>query len=179
MINRRVAGACVALLCLSCVATAGAQTPPKAIEIGMDGQALVTTGDTASVSLRIPASVIRVGFPLSDRAQLEPAASLYFAHAGSDNVSEVALGAGVLWNFSQDRTRPQWYARPFVNLPIESGYGITDYQAELGAGIGLRLPMTSMLSWRFEAHAGHYFARNGHPPGTEIGFSFGLSAWTK
>src|SRR5438876_7025290 len=95
------------------VARVDAQTSSKPIEIGFDGQLAHVTGDNSSTSLTIPISAIRVGLQLTDKIEIEPQFTLGYVQAGSDHATSYGVAAGLIWNLSADRTKSQWYARPF------------------------------------------------------------------
>ena len=144
----------------------------RPVEIGMDAafQFLFEGPWTLSV----PIQQARFGFMVSDRLSVEPR----FAFSHFDNGASVtALQAGLhLLHYFQPMAAG---ARPYVTegvtfLFLDVG-GASDTQFQLGAGIGVLLPIVSRLFWRLEARYDRAFS----PRGNGVAALFGLSFFTR
>ena len=144
----------------------------RPVEIGMDAafQFLFEGPWTLSV----PIQQARFGFMASDRLSVEPRFS--FSHV-NNGVSLTALQAGLhLLHYFQPMAAG---ARPYVTegvtfLFLDVG-GSSDTQFQLGAGIGVLLPIVSRLFGRLEAR----YDRGFSPKVNGVAALFGLSFFTR
>ena len=168
------------------VATAQRPTvtsPSRPLELGIDAGAIFGLGDVSSITVDLPATRARVGFPLSanSRWSLEPAAALSFQDAEeADGVLFYNLEVGALYHFrppaglSETGPGPRAavaYARPFVNISGFTGDN-GDSEFSIGGGIGLKVPWRRQLAWRFEANLGYGFDNEAFRLGAFAGVSF-------
>ena len=144
----------------------------RPVEIGMDAafQFLFEGPWTLSV----PIQQARFGFMVSDQLSVEPRFS--FSHL-NNGVSLTALQAGLhLLHYFQPMAAG---ARPYVTegvtfLFLDVG-GASDTQFQLGAGIGVLLPIVSRLFGRLEAR----YDRGFSPKLNGVAALFGLSFFTR
>ncbi len=161
-------------------ATAGAQTPqPK--EIGVDAGVIIGLGDNAITTVSIPAQAFRVGFPIGTRTSLEPKFGIVIRTGNDDTYSQYRAELGLVYSLGSSRypgayQRAGLFVRPFLGLAGASGGGDSDANGILGAGLGVRMPIMSRLSSRFEANFAHQF---GNGDANEIGLLAGLSFYTR
>ena len=147
----------------------------RPVEIGMDAafQFLFEGGATAW-TLSVPIQQARFGFMASDRLSVEPR----FAFSHFDNGASVtALQAGLhLLHYFQPTAGG---SRPYITvggtlLFVDAG-GNSDTQFQLGAGIGVLLPIVSRLFGRLEARYDRAFS----PEVNQVAALFGLSFFTR
>ncbi len=163
--------------CLFAAAPLAAQDTPT--EYGIDAGATLGFGDVSSVQISLPASRLRVGFPVSPQVTLEPVAGLaYNKTEGTDGVLIYNLEAGALYNLrafnAPEITTPvtSAYVRPFVGLTGYTGGATSDTEFIAGTGIGVKVPWQPDLSWRLEANVGYGFDNKAARVGLLAGLSF-------
>ena len=167
---------CLVLSSVFTTAMAANLAAQRPVEIGMDAafQFLFAGGATAW-TLSVPIQQARFGFMASDRLSVEPRFS--FSHL-NNGVSLTALQAGLhLLHYFQPMAAG---ARPYVTegvtlLFVDASFGRSDTQFQLGAGIGVLLPIVSRLFWRLEARYDRAFS----PRGNGVAALFGLSFFTR
>jgi hypothetical protein len=164
---------------LIAASSAAAQTSqPK--ELGIDAGVVIGLGDNSVTQVSIPAQAFRIGFPIGPRSSLEPKVGITITNA-NDHTTTIYRGElGLLYSLGSDRypgayQRAGVYVRPFIGIAGFSD-GTSDSNGILGAGIGLKMPLVSRLSSRFEANFAHEFGDN---DGNEIGLLAGLSFFTR
>ena len=148
----------------------------RPVEIGMDAafQFLFEGGATAW-SLSVPIQQARFGFMASDRLSVEPR----FAFSHVDNgASLTVLQAGLHLLYYYQPTAGG--SRPYVTvggtlLFVDASFGRSDTQFQLGAGIGVLLPIVSRLFGRLEAR----YDRGFSPKLNGVAALFGLSFFTR
>ena len=145
----------------------------RPVEIGMDAafQFLFEGPWTLSV----PIQQARFGFMASDRLSVEPR----FAFSHVDNGASVTtLQAGLHLLYYYQPTAGG--ARPYVTVGgtftfLDVGFRGSDTQFQLGAGIGVLLPIVSRLFGRLEARYDRAFS----PGVNQVAALFGLSFFTR
>ena len=149
----RQAGAVLALL-LVASSIAVAQARPAArgasgarpIELGMDAILELGLDDPSSTILRAPVGIVRIGFHRSDVLSIEPFGAVSYAKfEGSDGSTGWLFGLGGLYHFSTDRSRSQFYVRPFLSLD-----GQTDSDSEFTIGVGGGMKFRPRMNGRFQ-----------------------------
>lgn len=173
----------VTLAALALSATAAiAQAPPaeQGLELGIDAGVGIGLGGNSSTTISIPAQAFRVGFPMSPRTSIEPKLRLNVLTGNGDTFTEYRAEVGLLYHLGSSHypgayQRAGIYLRPFIGIA-----GISDGDSQsfglLGAGVGLKMPLISRLSTRFEANFAHQF---GNGDSNEIGLLAGLSFFTR
>lgn len=152
----------------------------SATEYGIDAGATIGLGDVSSVEISLPASRLRVGFPMSPQITLEPVAGLAFNKTeGTDGVLIYNLEAGALYNLQPFNATGEdaaastsAYVRPFVGVTGYTGGGTSDGEVIAGTGIGVKVPWQPDLSWRMEANVGYGFDNKAARIGLLIGLSY-------
>jgi hypothetical protein len=159
-------------------------TAPRPIEVGVDGGIAhgISTGTTV---LTLPGQQLRVGFFRSDVVSIEPALALNYGRGRRFNSLAVRGELGVLYHLAPDRTARQPYLRPFVGLDFSRfetkdgpGGQATDGSSgnvEFGAGVGVKLPVTSRLTVRVEGS----YSRSGLSGWGVLGLSTGISFYAR
>ena len=167
---------------LTLVATAaGAQTSgPDPLELGVDAGVTIGLGDNSSTRIDIPISSARIGFPIGRRTSLEPKLRLNVITGDGDTFTSYRAEMGLLYHLGSSRYpgayhRAGLYVRPFLGIVGHSN-GDSDSSGLLGAGLGIKMPIVSRLSSRFEANFAHHF---GDGDTNEIGLLAGLSFFTR
>jgi hypothetical protein len=160
--------------------TLHAQNAARPVELGVDMGIAFTLDDPKVTTVQIPTSSFRAGFYVDDRVSIEPTLSLQHASvSGGGSGTEFYIGAGALYHFSADRSQNQMYVRPYIGLNSISGGGSSATQASIGVGLGAKVPVQSRLAARFEGTLGHGFETDRRPGVTGLGFSAGLSFFTR
>jgi hypothetical protein len=171
----------VALAALALTAApALAQEQTQGLELGIDAGVTIGLGDNSQTNINIPAQAFRVGFPMTPRSSLEPKLRLNVLTGNGDTFTEYRAEIGWLYHLGSSRypgayQRAGVYLRPFLGVAGVSD-GDSDSHGLLGAGVGLKMPLISRLSTRFEANFAHQF---GNGNSNEIGLLAGLSFFTR
>lgn len=162
---------------LAAAAPLAAQDAPT--EYGIDAGATLGFGDASSVAISLPASRLRIGFPMSPQVTLEPVAGLaYNKTEGSDGVFIYNLEGGALYNLRAFNAPDELtaatsaYVRPFVGLSGYTGGDNSNTEFFAGTGIGVKVPWQPELSWRLEANVGYGFDNKAARVGLLAGLSF-------
>lgn len=175
-----------ALLAATAVAapSLGAQAAtPQPIELGLDGGITFGLESPSTTTIELPGQRLRVGFFMRPNLSIEPAAGLTYIK--SDDVSTLQLNAdvGALYHFAASDAGRRFYVRPFVGLSHVS-VGAEDDDAattqfQLGAGVGLKIPLTDRFRSRWEASLVHGLDSDEVSGGTAIRLTVGLSFFTR
>ncbi len=163
---------------------------PDSKEIGVDGGLgfLSASGAPTTTVLGLPVQNIRFGFFMSPNLEVEPFGSLNYQHQDQNSGTQLGLGVGALYHFSQDRMQNQWYIRPFLDVNHQSSsssvQGVTTTQSTtqwgLGAGLGLKMPLMDRVGARFEVNFEHRLADGQVAPSyDQFGLLAGLSYYTR
>jgi hypothetical protein len=161
--------------------TAHAQrSGPDPLELGIDAGISIGLGDDAVTTIDIPVSAARVGFPIGVRTSLEPKLRLNIITGSGDTFTSYRAELGLLYHLGSKRYpgayhRAGLYLRPFLGIAGHAN-GNSDSDGLLGFGVGLKQPIVSRLSSRFEANLAHRF---GDGDATELGLLAGLSFFTR
>ena len=172
--------ATLAALTLTAAAALAQDSAPRPLELGIDAGVTIGLGDNDGTSIDLPVQAFRVGFPISPRVSLEPKISLNVLTGNGDTFTSYREELGLLYHLGSSRYpgayhRAGPYLRPFAGL-VGFSDGDDATGGILGAGIGLKMPLVSRLSSRFEANFAHRF---GDFEGNEIGLLAGLSFFTR
>ncbi len=165
-----IVGAVVLLALLTVTQTANGQGRP--VEFGIDGglglRRFSDIPDQAFVT--IPVERFRVGFLLSNRAMLEPSASVTWTSSDDASIINTELGLSLVYHL-QDLGGIITYftvgggiraSRGKLNI---GGPDITDGETEpiLGFGFGLKLPIIPRIAFRSEIRFDHTFGSGADP----------------
>jgi len=146
------------------------------VELGVDGMIERVFSGPGATLVQLPIALFRIGAFTSPRLSWEPSASLEYS-AGNGHFTTIRIGVGALWHFTESRTGPQPYIRPFVEDYITSlslaTRKSTESSAGVGLGVGVKLPLADRLRWRLE---GAYESVSGE--GRAMGL-IGLSFFTR
>lgn len=139
----------------------------------MDAALLLGLDEPSSTDLLIPNPMIRVGFHTRDVISIEPFARIiYSKDEGFDGSTSWMFGLGGLYHFSADRSRSQFFVRPFLAID-----GVTDGDSEFTLGVGggmkFRPRMNGRLQWRGEVNLSNRNDRN------TLGALFGASVYLR
>lgn len=154
-----------------------ARGQPSVIELGIDAGIAVTLDDPRVTTIGIPIQQFRVGFFTSPTLSFEPTLAInYINIEDAGDFSTIALGLGVLFHTSPDRTRSRAYFRPFGGFTkVSIG---NDTSPNLGLGVGLKIPFADRrLATRLEAVVNHFFDEP--DDATSVGALIGLSFFTR
>lgn len=149
----------------------------QGVELGADvGLGYTSVGGLDIFEIATPTS-LRVGFPVGDRAQVEPRVNLAIVQ-GDIELTSLSITPAIMFGMSGDRERGMYLAA----LP---GLSLTDFgdgsstQFLLGGGIGWRIPQGDRLGLRVEGQYVHGF-ENDEAFGTDqIRALFGVSFRTR
>ena len=138
-------------------ATAAAQKP-HSVELGIDGGIgfRSASGTSTVTQINLPVQLFRIGFMMSDGVSFEPSGALnYFKGTGSSTLTN--LNASLLFHLSTNAARSRAYVRPFLgfissSFTSSSGVSSSTTQLDLGAGIGVKVPVSDRFGTRWEAN---------------------------
>jgi hypothetical protein len=160
-----------------------AQQSTGPIEIGMDAmlsrQSHKTDfGSSSATFFQVPVQQIRVAVPMTPTISLEP--SLGYIHASSDgSSSDVFSGElGLLVHFNENRKQPQGFVRPLIGIDDNALFGAGGTHFTAGAGLGMKVPATDRIAFRFELRYKHQFESD-DVSGNLFGLAAGLSFFTR
>ncbi len=176
-------GAVIVLAGLAAASVAGAQTN-RGVELGLDAGVAIGLGDNSQTVISFPAQAFRAGFAMSDRISVEPKLGFSISTGDNSTSSSYRAEVGALYHLSPraDRMRSGVYVRPFAGL---AGFNVSvegddndvgDTNGLLGVGVGLKVPLISRLSTRFEANVAGTF---GDESNSQIGLLAGMSFFTR
>lgn len=160
---------------------AGAQASQTGnpVELGMDAVVATTLGSSTKVTtISVPSAEFRVGFFVNNDLSIEPRIGVASISGGGSTFTSYQGELGALYHFGGERVGSGMYVRPFAGFNGVSGGG-SDTQANLGIGLGTKLPFGDRLATRLEANYGHNFSTTNRPSENQIGASIGLSFFTR
>lgn len=149
----------LALLALALLvpAVSAAAQRDASIEWGVDGSVTVSFDPTVTV-VSIPLSQLRVGFFFSPMLELEPRFGLLSISGGGSRFTQTQLEAGLLMHFGTSRRETQTYLRPFVGVSsLDTEDEESSTGGEVGAGLGLKVPIGTRFAFRPELNYRHLF----------------------
>ena len=171
-----IAAAAAGLLLVGTAAQARAQTMESPKEYGIDAGVQFGLGNDSFTAIGIPAQRLRIGFFRSPTVSFEPYGGLTYRNSpGSESVTNLNLGAGLLYHLSPNRTDNQIYVRPFAQVNYINGSGNSDTQFGIGGGLGVKMPWRDRLATRLEAAIGYEFASDNFDSGATLNLLAGLS----
>lgn len=162
-------------------ANAGAQASQAGnpVELGIDAVVATTVGDSPNVTtISIPSAEFRVGFFVSNDLSIEPRIGVASIKGGGPAFTTYTGQLGLLYHFGGERVGSGVYVRPFAGFNGISS-GVSDTQANLGAGLGTKIPFGDRLATRLEANYMHSFSSSNRLAYNQIGASIGLSFFTR
>jgi hypothetical protein len=185
MRSRFIRSSAVATGLLVWTASAGMAQRNRGLELGGDAAFQHSESHlpggivSASNSLLLPISSVRVAFPTDGPFEPEVAASFTYASAGGRSSSYLAGDVGLLTELSHDPKGPRWFVRPALgwqHSTVTSGNSTS--RATLGAGIGVRLGITDRIAARYEARY-TYFTETRGVSANVFGLLAGISVFTR
>jgi hypothetical protein len=181
----------VALSLIAISSTASAQRSSSAprsdnsnmpVELGFDaGLNSELSGTNKTTAFQAPLSQIRAGFYMSPTVSIEPTLSLATqstSGVANSSVTAYAIGTGVLWHLSDNRTANQIYLRPFLGFAGVSTSGASASAFSFGGGVGYKMPMANRFATRLEANMSRTNAHNGVPAMNQLNLLAGLSVYS-
>ena len=177
--------AVLAGLLLTAAASAHAQRQASyPYEIGVDGTIARRSYDgenglasSSVTTVSLPANTLRVGLFITNQIELEPALSFQRINAGDNDYTQVDFSVAAPIYFTPERTKPQLFVRPVVGVYHVSHPDVS--QVNVGAGFGVKLPIDSRISTRFEAEYRHGNGGDEFRSYNQIGLIIGLSIYTR
>src|SRR5918992_5143263 len=113
----RILAAGLTTLALMSAAVPGARAQARPIELGIDGALSIGLEEPRVTVIAIPFQQFRVGFFMTPRTSIEPTLAINYLNVEDfGDLTSIAVGLGVLFHFTADRTRSQAYFRPFVGF---------------------------------------------------------------
>ncbi|HEV2641234.1 MAG TPA: outer membrane beta-barrel protein [Candidatus Elarobacter sp.] len=175
--------AAIATITITSAATAvsaGAQQR-NPVELGIDARVATTVGSSPNLTtVAIPAASFRVGFFVNPRISVEPRLGVVSTSGGGSTFTVYTGSVGMLYHFSKNQpVGTGVYARPFIGITGTSGGGTSDHEANIGVGLGVKIPFASRLATRLEANYAHSFKSGSVPSMNQIGADIGLSFFTR
>jgi hypothetical protein len=164
-----------------CTGRQSAAQNSRPIELGIDASASFGLDSPSTTTIAIPVSDLRAGFYFSNMLSLEPSVSLTSISSEGDHLTTYTVGLGALIHLQHGRqVGTGLYVRPFAGLSgvSLSGTGSTN-QAQLGVGLGYKLPLANRLATRFEVNYMHGFETDDVDSSNDIGLRLGLSFFTR
>jgi outer membrane protein with beta-barrel domain len=180
----------VALSLLTIASTASAQRSSAArsdnsnmpIELGFDaGINSELSGTNKTTAFQAPLQQIRAGFFMSPTVSIEPTLSLATqstSGVANSSVTAYAIGTGVLWHLSDNRSANQIYLRPYLGFAGISTSGASASAFSFGGGVGYKMPMANRFATRLEANMSRTNAHNGVPAMNQLNLLAGLSVYS-
>ena len=175
--------------------TRSSMDQPRLMEFGLDGGLAFGLSDPKITSFGLPVQSLRAGFYMSDALSIEPIVSMNYrklsATGGSASENNLDVGVGAVYHLNANRAARQLYVRPFVDLLhvgqkfTDTNGGVTTTQSAsdnafgVGAGFGVKIPMMSRMVWRLETQLAHRLESGAIASQTSLGFSAGLSFFTR
>jgi hypothetical protein len=148
-----------------------AQRQSTLVELGIDASFARTSyhsepdalGRETTVNVNtidIPLGVIRAGFFITESVAIEPAFGLHYERIGDGSTSRTLFDIGLPIYLSPNRRENQIFIRPVVGLSHISsdpptGSGNSDTQANVGVGLGIKMPISDRFAARIEAEYRH------------------------
>lgn len=169
----------IAAVLAATAATAGAQQS-NPVELGIDASLATTVGSSPNITtIAIPAGSFRVGFFVTPAVSIEPRVGLVSMSGGGSTTTIYSGSVGMLYHFAVNPVGTGVYVRPFVGVNGTSGSGSSENQANVGAGLGVKIPFASRLATRLEANYAHNFSSGAFASSNQIGVDVGLSFFTR
>jgi hypothetical protein len=158
---------------------AKAQRQSTLVELGIDAsfarQSIHSEPDalgrevTVNVNtIDIPLGVIRAGFFITETVAIEPALGLRYERVGDASTSQTVFDIGLPIYLSPNRRENQIFIRPVVGLThitadatSRDNAGFSDTQANVGVGLGIKMPLSDRFAARIEAQYRHA-PKSGH-----------------
>jgi hypothetical protein len=140
-----------------------------------EGRGIKSTSDFTSVSL--PVNAIRVGLFVTRQIELEPSLSYMRVSTGGDSFSQIDLSIAAPLYFTPDRTKSQFFVRPVVGLLKVTGND--GAQVNVGAGLGVKIPIDRRIATRLEAEYRHGNQAGAESSYNQIGLILGFSVYTR
>ena len=152
----------------------------KAIELGVDGGINIGFGDDAVTTISLPTESFRIGFSVGRKTQLEPKALIHVVTGNGETLTVYQFELGLLYSLGSDRYpgayhRAGMYLRPFGGI-VGFADGVSSTNGYIGGGVGMKWPIVSRLSSRFEANLGYRFGDN---DAFQVGILGGVSFFTR
>jgi hypothetical protein len=129
----------------------------RTLELGFDGGIVYTDPSEAAIAntwdVSFPFQKVRAGLFLTPQISIESAASVNRLDFGDDETAtSFGLQGNVLYHFTADRARPQFFAQAgggmeYVSFKFDDE-SENDTQWLAGAGVGVKVPLTDWLSLR-------------------------------
>ncbi len=155
----------------------------RPIELGIDViQLSVTPGESVHgrTQVDIPLALVRVGFPISDHAFLEPGVSLDIQSGGGLTELTSRLQLGALIHFGSSGGRSGLFVHPNAGLLfISDRNGDYSRQFNLGLLVGSKIPLVEKLVARIQGGVFYGFEHDGFDGSFTLAASFGFSFFTK
>jgi hypothetical protein len=147
-------------------------------ELGIDAGVMFGLDDPNVTIVSVPFQSFRLGYFLSNKAEIEPRVAINSIHGGGESLTTYDFQVGLLLLPHGDRVGNGIYLRPFlgVNGINLSGAG-NNNSGYAGAGFGLKIPFADRrMATRMEANYTHGFGDSGS---NIIGIGIGLSWFTR
>jgi len=120
---------------------------------------------------------VRVGCYVSNTSEIETAFGFSLVDVGGSSLWQLGLGLDYVHNFSAHTTRP--FIRLGPTVSILHSDDVSDSQAGVGAGGGVRTPIADRLDLRFEGGFNRVFKTDERVGRWDLLFSVGLSFFSK
>jgi outer membrane protein with beta-barrel domain len=179
-ISVRFCAAFTGLLLASAASAQAQRQAPYPYEIGVDGTIARRSYDRGPdvTTVSLPVNTLRVGLFVTNQIELEPSLSFQRITVGDgDDRSQIDFSVAAPIYFTPERTKPQFFLRPVVGLFHVSDPGGT--QLNVGAGLGVKLPIDSRISTRLEAEYRHGNGSDDFAAYNQFGLIVGLSVYTR
>jgi hypothetical protein len=171
---------CIAGLMLSAAPSLHAQqrTTSGPWELGIDAGVMFGLGDPNVTVVSVPFQTFRLGYFLTNKAEIEPRVSINSIHGGGESLTTYDFQVGLLLLPHGDRVGNGIYLRPFLGVNgVNLSGGGNNNTGYVGAGFGLKIPFADRrMATRLEANYTHGFGDSGS---NVIGIGFGLSWFTR
>ena len=175
--------------------SARAAGQPRLMELGLDGGLAFGLSDPKVTTFGLPVQSLRAGFYMNDQLSIEPIVSMSYtnvsANGGSASQNNLDLGVGAVYHLNASRAARQLYVRPFIDMlhvgqkfkdtqgGVTTTQSTSDNAMGLGAGVGVKIPVMSRMVWRLETQLAHRLESGAIGSQTSLGFSAGLSFFTR
>lgn len=153
-------------------------------ELGVDGSVIwrstkfgASGASTTFTSVNLPVNAIRVGTFITNQLELEPSISYQRVSDSGNSFSQLDLSIAAPIYFTPDRNKTQLFVRPVVGLLKVSGDNGT--QVNVGAGLGVKVPIDPRIATRFEAEYRHANESGNLGAYNQLGLIVGFSVYTR
>ncbi|HXT16964.1 MAG TPA: outer membrane beta-barrel protein [Gemmatimonadaceae bacterium] len=179
-----VAGVVVGIVSAS-AAAAQVRSRDRGFELGVDAEVSyqtvhrdgVTSQPDGTTSFNVPTGTVRIAFPTSGPVAFEIAGNFMHASAGGGSVTTSQVELGLPIALTDTRTSADWFVRPAIGLQYSRSGNLSFSRVTLGGGIGLRVPVSNVVSMRYELRD-TYLTPSSHVSGNVIGLLAGVSVFT-